>query len=78
MPDAIKDVIENLFKLITGKKDKRKIDLSEETLGRSISDFSLTKVQLRVADERMSAICTPIHVDFRIRSLFIKHDWKPR
>ena len=47
MPDAmhtVKDYVEYLFKLIVGKKDKRKIEISEANLGQSVSCFSMIKV----------------------------------
>lgn len=90
MPDVmhtIKDVVEKLFGLITGKKDCEKVRQAERNIGHLTLQskkvpYTLTKDQLHLADSRMNSIQTPIHIDFRPRSMFIKlghmksHDWK--
>lgn len=90
MPEVmhtVKDVMENLFGLIVGKRDSAKVREAERKLGRlSISSttppYRLVKKELQLADDRLRCLRLPIHTDFRPKPMFVKlghmksHYWK--
>ncbi len=86
VPDAmhtIKDVVENLFGLISGRRDNEKVREAERKLGRfTLLEYCLTKVQLKLADDRLLSVHVPAHIDYKPKCMYTKkvhmksHDWK--
>ena len=90
VPDAmhtVKDVIENLFGLIMGRRDSFKVHEAERKLGRlNLIDtplpYRLSKDQLHLADKRLLSARFPAHLDYKPKQMFTKklhmksHDWK--
>ena len=77
VPDAmhtVKDVIESLFSLITGKKNNQKVQKAEEKLGRFHESipYMLSKTELKIADNRFNEMLAPIHADFIPTPMFQK------
>lgn len=80
MPDAmhtVKDVVENLFGLIVGKRDSEKVREAERKLGRlplssGTLPYRLTKKQLELTDTRIRCLRVPIHIDFWPKPMFVK------
>ncbi len=90
VPDAmhtVKDVVENLFGLIMGRRDSSKVHEAERKLGRlNLIDtplpYRLSKEQLHLADKRLLSARFPAHLDYKPKQMFTKklhmksHDWK--
>lgn len=89
VPDAmhtVKDVLEKLFGLLTGREDTPKVQQCEKTLGRfsttrkrlhsttprTTAPYRLTKEELLLADERALSIVTPAYIDFKPTAMFVK------
>ena len=94
VPDAmhtVKDVVEGIFHLVTGRDDTEKVRRSEASINRfglhtsnlsSDVPYRLSGPQLKIAQGRVHHIRVPTHVDVNPRHLFSRssklksHDWK--